>query len=211
MSVAAAIRGMLDAGLSIDQALIAVEAMENARGKSTGAKRQAAYRERLKAKSVTSRDVTSVTVTDENPPIKETSPTPPKENYPLSSDPTGLRCLSARKHAWPDDFADQVWSAYPRKTEKKAGIEALARIHRADRVAWPDLVSGIEGLGDSDPQFVPALARWLKGERWKDERPQARPPPHRQAKRNTALDGLDELERRFSANVQQPPHLRIAG
>jgi hypothetical protein len=35
-------------------------------------------------------------------------------------------------------------------------------------------------------------------------------PSHRQAKRNTALDGLDELERRFS-NVQQPSFLRIAG
>ena len=38
----------------------------------------------------------------------------------------------------------------------------------------------------------------------------SRAPPHRQAKRNTALDGLDELERRFSENVQ-PSFLRIAG
>lgn len=42
----------------------------------------------------------------------------------------------------------------------------------------------------------------------RDARPGTGPP--RQAKRNTALDGLDELERRFRTDGQ-PPNLRIAG
>src|SRR5690349_9312980 len=91
MSTAAAIRTMLAAGLSIEQALVAVEAMESSRGKSSGAKRQAAYRERLKAKAVTSRDVTSVTtVTPESetlpPPVSPLSPSPRPltQNPPLS-------------------------------------------------------------------------------------------------------------------------------
>jgi hypothetical protein len=143
------------------------------------------------------------------PQIKETSPRPPKENYPLSSEPSVLRCGSARRHDWPEDFCEQLWAIYPRKTEKKAGIDALTRLHRSDRLAWPDLIGGVEALADSDPQFVPALGRWLRGERWKDERPAARPPPFREAKRNSLLDGLDEIERRFAPNVQQFP--RIAG
>lgn len=146
---------------------------------------------------------------NEVPPIKETSPTPPKENYPLSSEPTVLRCGSARRHEWPADFAEQIWAIYPRKTEKKAGMEALARLHHADRVAWTDVVAGVEAMFEADPQFVPALARWIRGERWKDERPAARPPPHRQAKPNSLLDGLEEIENlRFGSNVQ--PFARIA-
>jgi hypothetical protein len=216
MSVAAAIRSMIAAGLTIEQALIAVEAMEQAKGtRSAAAERQRRYRERQKAGAVTSRDVTSVTsvtsVTPEVPPIKETSPTPPKENYPLSSEPTVLRCGSARKHEWPADFCEQLWAIYPRKTEKKAGIEALTRLHRADRLAWTDLIGGVEALADSDPQFVPALGRWLRGERWKDERPPARPPPFREAKNNRSLiDGLDEIQRRFP-DVPEPGYPRLAG
>lgn len=186
MSFAAAIRTMLAAGLTIDQALIAVEAMEQAKGsRSSAAERQARYRERQKASRVTSRDVTSVTVTDDVPPTKETSPTPPKENYPLSSEPTVLRCESARRNVWPDDFAKRVWDAYPRKTEKQPGMAALAELHRKDRLDWQTLVAGIEALAANvEPKFAPALHRWLKKERWTDQHaassPQARAgPAHR--------------------------------
>ena len=147
---------------------------------------------------------------DASPPIKETSPRPPKENYPLSSEPSVPRCESARRNVWPEGFAEQLWSIYPRKTEKKAGMEALDRLHRADRTAWGDIIGGVEAMAEADPQFIPALARWLRGERWKDERPAGRAPPGREPKRNSLLEGLEEIDNlRFGSNVQQ--FTRIAG
>lgn len=117
-----------------------------------------------------------------------------------------------RRHDdWPEDFSGQLWSAYPRKTEKKAGIDALARLHRADRVAWADIMAGVDGLAGCDPQYVPALARWLKGERWKDERPSQRPgtgPPARESRHNQLDRAFDEVF--ASGPVQERPFLRLA-
>lgn len=82
---------------------------------------------------------------------------------------------TVRRHAdWPEDYADQLWEIFPRKTEKKAGIDALKALYRADRVSWLEIVDGVERLFGCDPKFVPALARWVRGERWKDEQ---LPPP----------------------------------
>lgn len=98
MSVATAIRGMLAAGLTIEQALIAVEAMEHVKGaRSSGAERQARYRDRQKASLVTSHNVTDVTtVTPEAeilpPPVSPLfpSPQPLTKNPPLSPTNTPL-------------------------------------------------------------------------------------------------------------------------
>ncbi len=211
MSLVRTIDAMVAAGCSPEQLAAVVRAHAAADQERLEAKRAAdAERQR---KSRLSRNVT-VTECDEcdDSPIKETSPRPPKENYPLSSEPTVPRCDSARRHEWPVDFAEQVWSIYPRKTEKKLGMEALARLHRSDRLAWVELVEGVETLFGCDPQFVPALARWLKGERWKDERPIAKPPPSGKPERNTRslIDGLDEIERRFS-DVPPAAYPRLAG
>lgn len=221
MSLAATVSAMAAAGCTALQIAAVVEAHESAEEARRAEKRaKDAERQRKSRASrnvtVTSRDSDGQSVTGcdiaDVPPIKETSPAPPKENYPLSSEPSVPRCESARRNIWPHDFAEQLWSIYPRKTEKKAGMEALDRLHRADRTAWSDVMGGVEAMAEADPQFVPALARWLRGERWKDERPTGRAPPTRPAPRNTALEGLDELERRFTnGQQQQQPTLRIAG
>lgn len=109
------------------------------------------------------------------PPIKEKSPEPSKENYPLSSEPSVPRCDSARRHAWPEDFKDRVWSIYPRKTEKQPGMAALVELHRKDRLDWQTLLDGIHRLAAAieDPKFAPALHRWLKKARWDDQHPES--------------------------------------
>lgn len=129
MSTAAAIRKMLSDGLTIDQALIAIDAIEQAKPRSSGAERQARYRERQKASLVTSRDVTPVTnVTPEaetlpppasplfpsptpltqNPPIPPTNPAEPSasapEPHPIAKPkPPDKRGSRLPKDWWPDD------------------------------------------------------------------------------------------------------------
>jgi hypothetical protein len=94
MSVTAAIRRMLSAGLTIDQALIAAEAMEAelVPQKSAGAIRQQRYRERNKA----SQTVTSDACDGQVSPKKETSPTPPKEKTTPSQSETNVSSKNPR-------------------------------------------------------------------------------------------------------------------
>jgi uncharacterized protein YdaU (DUF1376 family) len=104
------------------------------------------------------------------------------ESKEESSD-TNVSSLSERmrKPEWPSDYRDQVWALYPKHTEKKDGMAALDALHRADKLPWDVLRSGIERFKAhlSDPQFAPALHRWLKKELWNDEYPprSTAPPP----------------------------------
>lgn len=106
----------------------------------------------------------------------------------------------------------QVWDLFPRKTEKQAGMTALADLYRRDRLSWSDLIDGIRSLTDAieDPKFAPALHRWLKRERWQDQHPAARPPPIPPRNNRSLIDGLDEIERRFS-DVPAQSYPRLAG
>jgi hypothetical protein len=126
-------------------------------------------------------DVSDADSDDAEIPLQKKGPQTPKENYPLSSEPTVLRCESARRNVWPADFAKQVWDAYPRKTEKQPAMAALTEVHRKDRLDWQTLMVGIENLSANvEPKFAPALHRWLKKERWTDQhvaQPQARAGP----------------------------------
>jgi hypothetical protein len=149
--------------------------------------------------------VTSVTAPTPKDPLPNLVTVEVNQSPTPYSPPTPVR-----RFDWPEDFGCQLWAIYPRKTEKKAGMEALDRLHRADRVAWADVIGGVEAIQHADPQFVPALARWIKGERWKDERIAERPPPHRQAKTNSGLDGVHELRRMLNDAPPQQPRLRLA-
>lgn len=212
------IDAMIAAGLTREQmaALIKHElakAEEKKAAKRAGnAERQRRFKAKNNAGNALSAfsSVTDVTA-DAVPPIKETSPRPPKENYPLSSEPSVPRCENARRHVWPEDFAKQVWDLFPRKTEKQAGMMALADLHRRDRLPWSELIDGIRSLTDAveDPKFAPALHRWLKRERWQDQHPAARPPPMATRNNRSLIDGLDEIERRFSD--VPPSYPRLAG
>lgn len=107
MSVSAAIRRMLDAGLTIDQALIAAEAMETAFARPVdeqAERRRAADRERKRLR----KSAETAELAEQVSPKKETSPTPPKEKTtPSQSEPNGssktprqaLECVLDSKRA----------------------------------------------------------------------------------------------------------------
>lgn len=108
--------------------------------------------------------------------------------------------LSLTDQLWTDGIATLV-AIGVREAQSRSMVGKWLKDTGGDagRVHWAIGEAALHGTGDP----VPYITRVLS------DRPTG-PPGSRPAKRNTALDGLDELERRFSTNVQQP-HLRIAG
>jgi hypothetical protein len=207
VSLARTISAMVAAGCTPQQLEAVVCAHEAGEAQRLAEKRaKNAERQRRHRKS---RDVTVTERDERDTPSALNDVQPNLVNVQVSlNPPPPYSPPAARRNAdWPEDFCAQLWEIYPRKTEKKAGMEALTRIYRADRVSWLEIVNGVELLFGCDPQYVPALCRWLKGERWKDERPTAKPPPGKPQRRNPMIDGLDEIERRYSDERPFQPRL----
>lgn len=213
MSLATTINAMVAAGCTPEQLAAVVCAHEASEAKRLAGKRAKDAERQRRSRLSRSVTVTSRDGRDDVPPKKEKSPTPPKEKTtPLSSEPTALRCLSGRER-----FAE-LWEAYPRRSGSnsrknaeqrfvsavKAGISADTIIDGAKRYAAHCDAAGITGTA-----FVKMAEAWINGQLWTSDYTPNHGPPSRQAKRNTALDGLHELERRFRTDGQQS-HLRIA-
>jgi hypothetical protein len=80
------------------------------------------------------------------------------------------RCR-ARADDWPEDFGDQFWQAYPRKTEKLAAMRKLASIRKSGIVTFTDLMAGVQSIraAKTDPQFTKHPTTWLNAGCWADE------------------------------------------
>jgi len=71
---------------------------------------------------------------------------------------------------------ESVWPSWPKKTEKKKSQEQFVRA--AKRLGADVLSDHVRRFGEAyaqstDRQYVPALAVWLRNERWTDELPHA--------------------------------------
>jgi uncharacterized protein YdaU (DUF1376 family) len=75
-----------------------------------------------------------------------------------------------RRHPWPDDWREQLWTAYGKAVEKKPSMAAAEALWRADKTAWADLIGGVnrQSIAVPDPTFRPALHRFIKNEKWTD-------------------------------------------
>lgn len=116
--------------------------------------------------------------------------TPSRES---SSEPA-VPPRSPRRHVWPDDYRDRVWRAYGKAVEKKPSMAALEALHRADTLDFGVLMDGIGRQAAAvEPQYRPALHRWLRREQWNDVHATG-PPPRAAGPRNEfariALEGL---------------------
>jgi len=154
--IATALRHMLAAGMDHDAIVAAVADMEASvpKAASSGAERQARYRAR-KASQSDGSDVTSVTVTEQVPPKKETSPTPPKEKTtPSQSEPNGssktprqaLECVLDAKHA--SDLLDHRKRIKKPMTLRAAELlaEQLAQWHDPNEAADAMILNGWQGF-----------------------------------------------------------------
>lgn len=72
---------------------------------------------------------------------------------------------------WPEDFGDQFWQAYPRKTEKLAAMKKLASVRKSRVVAFVDLMAGVRryAAANLDPQYTKHPTTWLNAGCWADE------------------------------------------
>lgn len=204
MSIAAAIRQMLDAGLTIEQALTAVEAIEaNSDGKphdsdvkrTARQERNRRYYERRKASELrlnTSnsdeqdglrRKLDDLDATSEPPRAhvvsclevkKDTLPTSPTETT------VPIRTAKPRKplpEGWPADGFDQWWLVYPRRTAKGDAETAFTKAARRADTTFAALMDATRRFARSppEPQFCPHPATWLNGKRYLDEQPDPSP------------------------------------
>lgn len=76
-----------------------------------------------------------------------------------------------------DGVFDTVWAVWPKKTEKKKSFEQFGRAVKklgAAEAARVVMLFGRAYAATTETRFVPALAVWLRNERWTDELPQPR-------------------------------------
>jgi hypothetical protein len=92
--------------------------------------------------------------------------------------------------AWPRDYREQFWSRYPHKVGKDKALQKLDAIAKSRKVAFVDLMAGLERYIASKPPNREWCnpQTWLNGGRWKDE-PAAAVVPFRPPQRPIALSG----------------------
>lgn len=170
MSVTAAIRKMMDAGLTVEQALVAAEAFETVGIKDTQAERRREKDRIRKADKRLRNSAESADSADTVSPKKETSPTPPKEKTTPSSSEAKASSLSVR-----DSFAE-FWLAYPRREGSNPKKPAQAVFLRlvAKGVNPDRMIAAAKALAVEHPtptRFVPQAITFLNQERFDDEEP----------------------------------------
>lgn len=91
---------------------------------------------------------------------------------------------------------EKVWMSWPKKTEKKKSQEQFiraAKTHGVEVLADSVEKFGVAYAASTETQYVPALAVWIRNERWTDELPQ--PKRHLQAVQTRTDDALDFIQR----------------
>ncbi|MDH7790713.1 hypothetical protein [Ochrobactrum sp. AN78] len=170
MSISSAIRRMLEAGLTIEQALIASEAMEQEIKPARTARqdRNRRYYEKKaseKRLNKTEQDVSDVS--DVVSPKKETSPTPPKEK----TTPSTISEANASSISLETEFEQQFWPAYPRRVGKGQALKAFRAARKQNDIET--IMAGVRRYAGSrqgeSPEFTKHASTWLNGQCWLDE------------------------------------------
>ena len=168
MSAIAFLRQMLDAGLTLSDAMTAAEAHEKAMldaqpKRSKGAERQARYEERKRQKA--SESVRNDEDDDSSPSLPLSPQTPLSPTHPRED-------ITTRPREKPTDEFEAFWKLYPRKKAKpqalKAYVSARKKTDHATIVAG--LTAQISWGVFAEPKFSPHPATWLNAGRWSDER-----------------------------------------
>lgn len=177
----------IDAADIVARAAIA-GATKAPRRASSGAERQARYRERQKLKEarqgvtgdVTTRHSDACDVTRDAPSPEKVSPIPPSKTNPIPPSPP-------KGGSSPREF-ERFWAEYPHKVGKRDAEAAFVRARR--RVEFDPLMAGLAAYvakTDDRPWCNPAT--WLNQDRWEDRPATVQPrgsPPQQPRKTNLA-------------------------
>ena len=218
MSLAATISAMVAAGCTPQQ-LEAVVLAHEAEAEKRAVEKRAKDAERQR-KSRASRGVT-VTSCDIDGHIV-TGPAAYTEDAPTHAEPEPNKTTTSPVQkdilsdipkvpaAKLDDGFDEMWDAYPRRQGGNSRKNAEASYRKARKAGVPaeTILDGVrvyaehcDATGKTRTEFVKTAEAWLNGRFWESDwsislsRPA---PPARQERRNTALDGLTSIRRRFS-------------
>lgn len=219
MSLATTISAMVAAGCTpqqIEAVVISHEVEQKQRLADKRAKDAERQRKSRASRNVTvtERDsheqgVTSPSLKDPQPELitVQVSPNPPPYSPPALEKP--------------DLGFGEVWDAYPRRLGTNSRKNAETRYRAAVKSGCEPaaILDGVrryaaqcDATGKTGTEFVKAAEAWLNGRLWEcsyELTAPSRSPPPRQARRNTALDDLNDLTDRMFGNVQHFP--RIAG
>ena len=214
MSLATTISAMVAAGCTAQQLEAVVLAHEADAAKRVAEKRAKDADRQRRHRS--SRNVT-VTPSDccDTPSLNDVQPNP--VNVQVNLNPPHYS-PPALKNA--DDAFGGFWSAFPKRQGGNSRKNAEARFRSAVKagVSAETIIDGARRYAEhcdatdkTGTEFVKTAEAWLNGRFWESDwsislsRPA---PPHRQAKRNTALDDLNfHTDRMEFGNVQQFPRL----
>lgn len=231
-AVAQAIRGMMAAGFTLEQALVAIEKIDEAKRGSakTNAERQAEFRARQKAarNDVTSneRNVTFVTPSrDIQNAHTHAEPEPNKTtSSPVQKDIlTDIPKVSIAKPSCDDLGFTETWVAYPRRQGGNSRKNAEARYRKAVKsgVDPADILAGVlayaahcDATGKTGTEFVKTAEAWLNGRFWESDWSisLSRPPPPRQASnRRSLIDALHRTIPDEQPDQQFYPRLAFGG
>lgn len=72
---------------------------------------------------------------------------------------------------FPDDYGDQFWQAYPRKTDKLAAMKKLASLRKSGIVTFAEIMAGVHRYAalKTEPQYTKHPTTWLNAGSWADE------------------------------------------
>lgn len=203
---AATIRKMLAAGLSIEQALTALEVME-AEGEARLAKKRADNAERqrrFKAKKNADNALSALPSVSDVTGVTDPSPSPPRDiiNPPNPTPSTSLRSVEPRAkrasvaNAAAESF-NRFWEAWPNRVAKRDAAKAFLKVH--DEIdAILDGVARYVASKPADREWMHP-ATFLNGRRWEDApapspQPSARAGPFQQRRDPVIEAGLSLME-----------------
>lgn len=213
------IDAMMAAGLTREQmaALIKHELEQDEAKKAAKRAGNAERQRRFKERRRNNADNALPASSNVTPPSLN-DPQPELTNVQVSLNPPPYSPPALEK---PDLGFGEVWEAYPRRQGGNSRKNAEASFRKAVKsgVDAATILDGVrayaehcDATGKTRTEFVKTTEAWLNGRYWESDwsislsRPA---PPHRQARRNTALDELNDIADRMFGNVQQFP--RIAG
>jgi hypothetical protein len=166
-----ALKKMATMGLTLEQAIEIMEAMETKPARSANAERQARFRAKRR-ESVTGNVTCGVTDNVTAPP------SPPPETKAVSPAPPSVKTQTTTLAPTPpivppaprSDF-DLFWSAYPRKVAKADAAKAFDRARK--RANLSAVLDGLDRClpiwAQTDREFIPHPATWLNRDGWLDE------------------------------------------